>query len=187
MSGSRAGRVDDREVPPDTPGRFGLREPAERRAGGNVPASLTLTTPAPGSAAADETAIASGRRVILAEVGGAEHAGHGDRRQLRRRGGAAGRGRRSGRGHRHGQERARGVQDRCHPGLDRHARPLRPSGRGQPRRSRHDHAAGRGAGPVELRRDERAARPDPLHAPLLDPADRRWSGGRPARWPRPPT
>ena len=33
----------------------------------------------------------------------------------------------------------------------------------------------------------RAARPDPLHAPLLDPADRRWSGGRRAPWPRPPT
>ena len=70
MSGSRAGRVDDREVPPDTPGRFGLRERAERRAGGNVPASLTLTTPAPGSSVADETAIASGRRVILAESEG---------------------------------------------------------------------------------------------------------------------
>ena len=69
MSGSRPGRVDGREVPPDTPVRFGWREPGEH-AGGNVPARLVLTTPATGPTAADETAIASGRRVILEESEG---------------------------------------------------------------------------------------------------------------------
>ena len=172
MSGSRAGRVDDREVPPDTPVRFGLREPSERRAGGNVPASLALTTPAADSAAADATAIASGRRVILAEAGGlgtlaqaidgsfaavvallAEVSGRVVVTGMGKSGHVA-------------------LQDRGDPGVDRHARPLRPSRRGQPRRSRHDHRAGCGARPVQLGRDQRAARPHPLHAPVLDPADR---------------
>jgi arabinose-5-phosphate isomerase len=72
MSAPNAGRVDDRRVPPDTRARFGLREPPERRAGGKVPASLALTEPATGLAATDESAIASGRRVVLAEAEGLE-------------------------------------------------------------------------------------------------------------------
>ena len=45
----------------------------------------------------------------------------------------------------HGQVRPRRAQDRRDAGLDRHAGALRPSGRGEPRRPRHDHRRGRGA------------------------------------------
>ena len=60
-------------------------------------------------------------------------------------------------GHRHGQVRACGAQDRRHPRLHRHAGVLRASRRSQPRRPRHDHCRGRGAGAVQLRRDRRTA------------------------------
>ena len=82
---------------------------------------------------------------------------------------------RPGGGHRHGQERPCRPQDRRHLRLDRHAGALRASGRGQPRRSRHDHRDRSGARPVELGRDAGARRHRGLHPARLDPAagDRR--------------
>ena len=54
---------------------------------------------------------------------------------------------------RHRQERSYRPQDRRDPRLDRHAGLLRPPRRGEPRRSRHDHAGRRHPRAVLVRRD----------------------------------
>ena len=80
--------------------------------------------------------------------------------------------------HRHGQVRPCRAQDRGDLRVDRHARLLRASERGQPRRSRHDHARRRDHGAVLVGRDRRAQGPDRLFAPLPHRADRRHRGRR---------
>ena len=59
--------------------------------------------------------------------------------------------------HRHGEAGLRGAEDLGHPRLHRHPLPLRPPGRGGPRRPRPDRPRGRGHRPLQLGRDRGAA------------------------------
>ena len=114
-------------------------------------------------------------------------AGAGARRRLRAwRARSVRRGARPADRHRHRQERPCRAQDRRDPGLDRHAGAVRPCGRGQPRRSRHDRRRGRDPRLVEFRRERRTGRHHRLFAPLRDPADRDHRRPRTRRWRRPP-
>ena len=70
--------------------------------------------------------------------------------------------------HRHGQVRPRRAQDCGDAGLHRHAGLFRPSGRGKPWRSRHDHARRCHHGPVVVGGNRRAQGPDRLFAALPD-------------------
>ena len=108
------------------------------------------------SASRSSAPLDAGRRVLRTEAEALSALAEALDGSLRTGGRATGGDARPGRGDRHGQERPRRAQDRRHPGLDRHAGALRPSGRGQPRRSRHDHPGRRGAGAVQLGRDARA-------------------------------
>ncbi len=92
-----------------------------------------------------------------------------------------------GPGHRdrHGQVRPCRPQDRRHPRLHRHARLLRASGRSQPWRPRHDHAAeGRHHGAVVVGRDRRAQGPHRLLAPFPNRSRSPSPPTARARWPR---
>ena len=78
-------------------------------------------------------------------------------------------------GVRHGQVRPGGAQDRRHAGLDRHAGPVRPSGRGVARRPGHDR--------------RRATRCWPCRTPAKPPNSPIWSpmpGASACRWSRSP-
>ena len=88
--------------------------------------------------------------------------------------------------HRHGQVRPRRAQDRGDAGLHRNAGVFRASRRGQPRRSRHDHARRRHHGAVVVGRNRRAQGPDRLFAALPDRPGRHHRGRRRARSARPP-
>ncbi len=80
------------------------------------------------------------RAVLRTEAAGLTRAGGFAGRRIRPRRGPAGRRHRPRRRVRHGQVRPCRPQDRRHPRLHRHAGPVRPSGRGVARRSRHDRA-----------------------------------------------
>ncbi len=88
---------------------------------------------------------------------------------------------------RHRQERACRPQDRGDARFDRYAGAVRPPGRSQPRRSRHDRRRGCNPRLVEFRRDRRTGRHHRLFAPVQDPARRDHRRARLDASPRRPT
>ena len=91
--------------------------------------------------------------------------------------------------HRHRQERPCRPQDRRHARLDRHAGLLRPSGRGQPRRPRHDHRATTSSSrcPGRARRRELQEPSSNMRGASDIPLDRHDRGRRQHARPRRPT
>ena len=136
----------------------------------------TLGAEAPVDVSADSD-IAVAQRVLRVEAEALMDLAAGLDDSFARAVDAAGRHHRPRRRHRHGQERPCRAEDRGDAGLHRHAGPVGPSGRGQPRRPRHDRPRRCGHSAVQLRRYGRAVRHRGLRQAFPHSADRHHPAG----------